>query len=116
VLFIYVILAIALEFVVWFVPSLTAGIVAVSMIGFVLGPMYPIAMNHTGRVLPRRILTGSIGWIAGFGQAGSAIIPFITGAAASRVGIESMQPIVVAMTCLLLVTWALVPKAPRRTE
>ena len=32
-----------------------------------------------------RILAGSIGWIAGFGQAGSAVFPFITGAMAQKV-------------------------------
>lgn len=36
-------------------------------------------------------LTG--GWIAGFEQAGSVCIPFITGAIASRKGIESLQPL-----------------------
>ncbi len=46
--------------------------------------MYPIAMNQAGRVLPQWLLTGSIGWIAGFGQAGSAAIPFITGVISSK--------------------------------
>jgi hypothetical protein len=93
----------------------------VSLVGVLLGPIYPIAMNHAGvfpmairvllfttdistaddpyiivgRVLPRWLLTGSIGWIAGFGQAGSAVLPFMTGALASRVGIKSLQPLCV---------------------
>ncbi|KAG2032525.1 major facilitator superfamily domain-containing protein, partial [Suillus americanus] len=41
VLFIYSILAIGLELVVWLVPSLIGGAVAVSIIGIFLGPMYP---------------------------------------------------------------------------
>ena len=36
---------------------------------------------------------GSIGWIAGFGQAGSALLPFMTGAIASKTGISSLQPL-----------------------
>lgn len=36
---------------------------------------------------------GSIGWIAGCGQAGSALLPFITGAVASKSGIEVLQPL-----------------------
>ena len=39
------------------------------------------------------MLTGGIGWIAGFGQAGSALLPFITGAIASERGISSLQPL-----------------------
>ena len=73
-----------LELVVWLVPSL---------IGVVLGPMYTIAMNQAGRVLPQWLLTGSIGWIAGFGQAGSAATPFITGVISSKRGISSLEPL-----------------------
>jgi fucose permease len=85
----------SLLLVVWLVPSLIGGAVAVSFIGALLGPFYPIAMNHAGRILPQWLLTGSIGWIAGFGQAGSAALPFITGTMASRVGIQSLQPLYV---------------------
>ena len=77
----------------WFVPSLIGDAVAVSLVGVLLGPFYPITMNYAGRILPRWLLTGCIGWIAGFGQAGSAVLPFITGALASTVGIKSLQPL-----------------------
>ena len=67
-------------------------------------------MNQLGKILPRRLLAGSIGilsflevethllnsligWVAGFGQAGSAIVPFITGALAGHFGISSLQPL-----------------------
>lgn len=78
---------------VWLVPSLVGGAVAVSLVGVLLGPIYPIMLNEATRILPRWLLTGSIGWIAGFGQAGSAILPFITGALASKFGIKSLQPL-----------------------
>lgn len=82
-----------LELVVWLVPSLIGGAVAVSFVGLLLGPIYPIVMNHSARILPPWLLTGSIGWIAGFGQAGSAFLPFLTGAIASSKGIGSLQPL-----------------------
>lgn len=78
---------------IWLVPSLIGGGIAVSFVGVLLRPIYPIVMNHAARVLPPWILTGCIGWIAGFGQAGSALLPFLTGALASRVGIKSLQPL-----------------------
>ncbi|KAG6837145.1 hypothetical protein H0H93_014050 [Arthromyces matolae] len=93
VIFIYAALAIGLELIIWFVPSLIGDAVAVSIVGVLLGPMYPIAMNHAGRVLPPWILTGSIGWIAGFGQTGSALLPFMTGAISNKYGIKSLQPL-----------------------
>ncbi|KAF8556039.1 MFS general substrate transporter [Imleria badia] len=117
VLFVYAVLAIGLELVVWLVPSLIGGAVSVSIIGVLLGPMYPITMNHAGRVLPAWLLTGSIGWIAGFGQAGSALLPFMTGAIASKTGISALQPLLVAMMVFMTVLWALVPsKGTRRTD
>ncbi|KAI0716680.1 MFS general substrate transporter [Earliella scabrosa] len=115
-LFLYGVLAIGLELVVWLVPSLIGGAVAVSLVGVLLGPMYPMVMNHAGRVLPTRLLTGSIGWIAGFGQAGSAFLPFLTGALASKTGIKSLQPLLVSMMSFMIVLWALVPNKPRRIE
>ena len=72
-------------------------------------------MNHAARILPHWLLTGqhpfptplygprssnprshgvgSIGWIAGLGQAGSAAIPFTTGALAASVGIWTLHPL-----------------------
>ena len=80
-----------------------------------LGPIYPIVMNHAARTLPHWLLTGrsppptsshsvqpsntgshglgSIGWIAGLGQAGSAAIPFMTGALAASLGIWTLHPL-----------------------
>ncbi|KAG7444073.1 MFS general substrate transporter [Guyanagaster necrorhizus] len=115
-LYLYSCIAIGLELVVWFVPSLIGGAVAVSLVGFVLGPMYPILMNHTGRILPRWLLSGSIGWIAGLGQAGSALFPFMTGAVANKAGIESLQPMLLGFLGLMIGLWTLVPKDVRRPD
>lgn len=110
VIFIYSLLAIGLELVVWLVPSLIGGGVAVSLVGVILGPFYPIAMNQAARILPAWLLTPSIGWIAGFGQAGSAVLPFITGALAQSTGIGSLQPFLVSMMGLMMLLWAMVPR------
>ncbi|CED82408.1 urease accessory protein [Phaffia rhodozyma] len=84
VVFIYIFLAIALEFVIWFVPSLVGGAVSVAFVGLFLGPFYPIMIQSVSNSLPRNYLVGSVGWISSFGQAGSACFPFMTGALASR--------------------------------
>lgn len=89
----------------WLVPSLIGNAVAVSIVGMLLGPMYPMAMNHAGRVLPKYLMSGAIGWISGFGQAGAAALPFVTGAFSSRFGIKSLQPLYVPLA---------IRKAPRR--
>ncbi|KAI5123263.1 hypothetical protein M0805_001352 [Coniferiporia weirii] len=114
IIFIYTALALGLELIVWLVPSLIGDAVAVSFVGFVLGPMYPILMNETGRLIPPWLLTGSIGWIASFGFAGSALFPFITGTLASRFGIVSLQPVLIILMALMFIMWAMVPNGSRR--
>ncbi|KAF8484334.1 MFS general substrate transporter [Gautieria morchelliformis] len=115
-IFLYAVLAIALELTIWLVPSLIGNAVSVSLIGFLLGPMYPAVMNQTSNILPRWLLTGSIGWIAGFGQAGSALLPFMTGTLASKFGISSLQPLVVSAIVVLIFLWFLVSRRERRLD
>ena len=74
-------------------PSLIGGGIAVSFVGVLLGPIYPIVMNHAGTILPEELISGSIGWISSFGAAGAAAFPFITGVIASGTGIASLQPL-----------------------
>ncbi|KAF9023653.1 MFS general substrate transporter [Hymenopellis radicata] len=115
VIFIYGILAIILEITIWTVPSLIENAVAVSFIGIVLGPMFPLLIGHASRIIPSSIFTGCLSWITGMGAAGSTAIPFATGVLASRYGIASLQPLIVGMMSFLLLTWAFVPK-DRRTD
>ncbi|KAI0261661.1 MFS general substrate transporter [Gloeopeniophorella convolvens] len=115
-LFIYAVICIALEITVWVVPSLVENAIAVSLIGVLMGPMYPILVNYATKVLPKWLLAGGIGIITGLGQAGSAVLPLLTGVLASKFGISSLQPLVVAMMGCMTVVWAVVPKAQRRMD
>ncbi|KIJ23443.1 hypothetical protein M422DRAFT_39610 [Sphaerobolus stellatus SS14] len=116
-IFLYSFLCIGLEITIWLVPSLIENAVSVSFIGFLLGPLYPAIMNQARNVIPRWLLTGSIGWISGFGQAGSALLPFITGALANKFGINSLQPLIIAAIALMIGLWVLVvPRARRRLD
>nr|GAT50236.1 MFS general substrate transporter [Mycena chlorophos] len=103
-IFLYNILVIALELVIWLVPSLIGGALAVSFVGMLLGPMYPIAMNHAGRVFPPHLIMGIIGWTTGIATGGAAAIPFATGAIAGAggKGIKTLEPVVVAMLVVML--------------
>lgn len=116
VIFVDLIISIGLELTIWFIPSLVENAVAVSLVGMMLGPIYPIVMSQSGRVIPRKLLTGSIGWISAFGGAGAAVVPFITGALAGRFGIQSLQPLVISFLGLMGVLWIFVPDTPKREE
>ena len=58
------------------VPSFITAAISVSLIGLFLGPMYPIAINNVGRVLPRHLVNGTVGWMFACGAGGSAIFHF----------------------------------------
>ena len=73
-------------------------------------------MNHAGRTLPRFILAGSIGWMAGFGQAGSAVFPFMTGGLAGKFGIKSLQPLLISMMAAMTLLWGVIAMAGRRRK
>ncbi|ELU41944.1 MFS_1 domain-containing protein [Rhizoctonia solani AG-1 IA] len=71
VVYLYSVLAIGLELVIWLVPDIIGG--------------YPtVARPNIYNAIRNRILTGCIGWIASSGQVGSAVFPFMTGALAQK--------------------------------
>jgi fucose permease len=76
--------------------------ISVSIIGMLLGPMFPIALNHTPRVLPRHLVNGTVGWIFACTAGGNALLSFIVGEMVSKLGIESLQPLCVCYPTPLL--------------
>ncbi|KAH9933057.1 MFS general substrate transporter [Fomitopsis serialis] len=109
----YSVVVIILEVTIWVVPSLIENAIAVSVVGLLMGPIYPVLMNQSTGILPKWLLTGCLGYIGGIGQAGSAVLPFITGLISSKFGIASLQPFIVSMMSTMIIIWALVPKARR---
>lgn len=107
VIFLYALLTIVLDIVIWQVRSLIGNGVAVSIIGVLFGPMYPIVMHQAGLILPPRILAGAVGYIAGFGIVGGAIVPFVTGALANKYEIRVMPIVVLVMTPVMALLWGL---------
>jgi len=116
VIYLYAIVAIALELTIWLIPSLYENAVAVAFVGVALGPFYPIVMNTASVLLPRRVLTAAIGWIASIGQTGSAAFPLVLGVMAQKYGVQTLQPLLVGMLGVLFAIWIFVPEAPRHSE
>lgn len=94
--------------VVWTVKHVIGDGVAISLLGLVLGPFYPIIMNVLVAVLPVEITGGAIGCVAAIGQMGSAAFPFATGPLSEKYGVWALLPLLVAMAGALLVLWVLV--------
>lgn len=112
-IYVYTLIGIALQVVIWTTKSIVGNAVLFSIIGVLLGPMYPIVMVVVTRVIPDRLQGGAIGLIASMGQVGSAIIPFMTGGVAQHTGIWVLQPLMLSLMAAWLVFWAFVPRTKK---
>ena len=59
------------------------------------------------------IVNAATGFSASIGQAGSAAFPLLTGAVASKAGVQVLQPIVVSLLAGMAILWALMPRVKR---
>ncbi|OJJ32053.1 hypothetical protein ASPWEDRAFT_44076 [Aspergillus wentii DTO 134E9] len=109
-IFVYIALAIAMQLMFWFIPNIIANAVTVCFLGFFIGPFYPVGLYVLTKVIPKELHIGALGFTASLGQAGSAAFPFLTGAVASKAGVQVLQPILVALLAGIAVLWTLVPR------
>lgn len=68
------------------------------------------------KMMPRHLHVGSVGFAAAFGGSGGAIFPFIVGAIAQARGVESLQPVVLAVLVVLAGLWVLLPTVGRKAR
>ncbi|KAK1512479.1 uncharacterized protein CCOS01_14719 [Colletotrichum costaricense] len=115
-MFLYLGVTIVLELIFWLVPNLVVSAVAAALIGVAMGPMYPVAVVLITKVMPRSLHVGTIGFAAAFGGSGGAILPFAVGAIAQAKGVQTLQPIVLAICVVLGLLWILLPQQPRQNK
>jgi len=109
--YLYILVVFCFQLIVWLVPSFPMGAMSVFLLGFFLGPIYPIVIQHTARVLPHDLVNPTIAWIFAFAAMGNALLSLMAGAMASRWGIESSQPFILAMMVMVFTLWSFLPKS-----
>lgn len=117
-LFVYamVVLAGAFQLLVWWVPNIIGDAVAVSIVGLVLGPVYPCATVIFSRAIRKRDQLSSLSVISAFGSSGGAIAPFTTGILAQAAGTFVLHPIAIGLFVVMLLCWYYLPTPGKRTE
>lgn len=113
---IYLPIAIGLELLFWLVPQFYVSAVAVSLQGFFLGPLFPAVMVVCTKLLPKHLHVSSIGFAAAFGGSGGAILPFVVGVIAQSEGVETLQPIILALLAVILGLWLCLPRLSKKRE
>lgn len=109
----YLIACVAMQLVFCLVENIVASAIAVSFLGFFLGPLFPEAVIAQTRILPKHLHVAAIGFASALGSAGGCTFPFLTGAIAKSQGIGVLQPMVLAMLVACLGLWLLLPAPPR---
>lgn len=102
----YLALAAALQIIFWLVPSFVASSIAIALVGFLLGPLFPAVVVAITKLLPPHLHVPAIGFSAAVGACGACILPFTVGAIASATSLYSLQPIILAMLIIAATLWA----------
>ncbi|CAI7595887.1 unnamed protein product [Penicillium manginii] len=109
---VYILCAIALELIFWLVPEFIVSAVAVSLVGFFLGTIFPGVVVVATRLLPKNLHVAAIGFAAAFSMGGGAIFPFMIGAIAQAKGVSVLQPVLLAMLAVALGIWSTLFRVP----
>lgn len=111
---IYLAVAIGLQLLFWLVPQFIVSAVAVSFLGFFLGPMFPGAITVVAKLLPKHIHVSSMGFAMALGGTGGTIFPFAIGAIANSRGVKVLQPIILALLVVITGIWLLFPRIKKK--
>ena len=108
--------AAAFQLLVWLVPNVVGPAVAVSIVGLLLGPVYPCATAVFSRLIPLRLQMSSLAAVSAMGSSGGAVAPFFTGILAQSSGTWVLHPICISLFGGMTLCWALLPKLGKRRE
>ena len=114
--FLYLGISGALELIFWLVPSFVVSAVAVAFLGIFLGPLFPTSVVLATKLLPRDLHVGSIGFATAFGGSGGAILPFLVGVIAQRKGVQSLQPMILAILIVIGILWVCIPMVGKKRD
>ncbi|KAI4152892.1 MAG: hypothetical protein LQ341_000609 [Variospora aurantia] len=113
---VYLLIAVGCELIFWLVPQFIVSAVAVSLLGFFIGPIFPSTVIAVTKLLPSDMHVAAIGFSAAIGGGGAALLPFAVGAIAQAKGPATLQPIVLALLALLIGVWLTLPRMPKHVH
>lgn len=109
---VYLIGCVAAQLIFYTVDNFVASAIAITCLGFFLGPLFPEAVIAQTKILPKHLHVAAVGFACALGSAGGCTFPFITGAIAKSQGIGVLQPMVLVMLCVCLGLWFSLPTKP----
>ncbi len=106
----------AFQVLVWKIPNVVGDAVAVSIVGLLLGPIYPCATAVISRLVGRRLQMSCLAAVSALGSSGGAVAPFFTGLLAQQVGTWVLHPICLTLFAGMFLCWGAFPAMRKRRE
>ncbi|CAN6617359.1 bypass of stop codon protein 6 [Trichomonascus vanleenenianus] len=104
-LLVYYIFGCAFLLVFWLVDHLVVSAVAIAIVGFWAGPVFPIIVVVAIKKLPKWLHVSGVGFAAALGGGGSAILPFVNGIISNHTGVKVLGPYAFSMFAGMTVLW-----------
>ncbi|MBI3170233.1 MAG: MFS transporter, partial [Chloroflexi bacterium] len=96
----------------WWNPFPTASIIAVSMIGFALAPIFPGLVSTTGPRVGNHHAANTIGMQISAAGLGGAVIPGLAGVLAQNISLEAIPIYLIVLFGILIVSYYLTSYKP----
>ena len=111
---IYLAASVGLELIFWLVPKFVVSAVAVALLGFFLGPIFPAGVVMCAKLLPKHLHVSALGAATAIAGVGGAGVPFAVGAIAQARGVWVLQPIILALLAIITMLWLSLPRLKKR--
>jgi fucose permease len=89
----------------WIAPNAALASVALALLGFFLGPVFPTTMAIVPDLAPPRLAPTAIGVMNAAAVVGGAGLPWLAGAIAQNTGIWTLLPFTLALGLLQVALW-----------
>lgn len=90
---------------IWLVPLGVTAALGFCFIGFSLGPIYPLTVAITPKLVPSRVGASAIGVLVSVSILGLALFPWAAGILAQALGIWTLLPYALGLTIVLIGLW-----------
>ncbi|MDQ6659461.1 MAG: MFS transporter, partial [Chloroflexota bacterium] len=90
---------------IWLIPAGATAALGFCFIGFSLGPIYPLTVAITPKLVPARVGPSAIGLLVSVSILGLALFPWIAGILLQNIGSWSLLPYTLGLTIVMLGIW-----------
>jgi len=89
------------------VQALWVSVLAMSVVGFFMGPLFPSCIVQLVNLLPKGLHVGAVSFVASVGQIGGAILPYLLGVITQAIGLWVFPYMLLVQFLVMLLIWML---------